>query len=326
MRTQIIDQILNKLGAVDLKKNQSIQSLWSNYGEIYKADLIFPDDTLKVVIKDIYPPSKMQHPRGWNTNVSHQRKLKSYQVEENWYKNYAKRCDETCKVPKLYTSFFDDQRSIFILEDLDVSGFALRKSELSSDEANVCLKWLANFHAEFMSTTPLKLWNKGSYWHLDTRQEEWEQMPTSELKKHAGTLDNKLNNAKFKTLIHGDAKLANFCFTQDMSNVSAVDFQYVGGGCGIKDVVYFMGSCLSSDECEKHASSLLDSYFSMLKIALEERNFQENFNELEKEWRSLFSIAWTDFTRFLMGWMPGHQKINAYSLKLMEEALFKINS
>ncbi len=324
MRTQIIDQILNKLGAVDLKKTQSIQSLWSNYGEIYKADLIFPDDTLKVVIKDIYPPSEMEHPRGWNTDVSHQRKLKSYQVEENWYKDYSKRCDETCKVPKLYTSLSDDHRSVFILEDLDFSGLELRKSKLLPEEAKLCLKWLANFHAQFMGTPAHELWKKGSYWHLDTRQEEWEQMPSSELKKHAKTLDNKLDNAKFKTLVHGDAKLANFCFTQDMSNVAAVDFQYVGSGCGIKDVVYFMGSCLSSDECEKHASTLLNYYFSKLKTSLEERNFQENFKELEQEWRSLYPIAWTDFTRFLMGWMPGHQKINAYSLKLMEEALSQI--
>ena len=65
-------------------------------------------------------------------------------------------------------------------------------------------------------------------------------------------------NCKFKTIVHGDAKLANFCFSHDLSNVAAVDFQYVGGGCGMKDVAYFLGSCLNDQELRTTENELLD--------------------------------------------------------------------
>ena len=51
--------------------------------------------------------------------------------------------------------------------------------------------------------------------------------------------------------------------------VAAVDFQYVGGGCGIKDVAYFIGSCLYEEDCERYEEGLLDWYFSQLKEALD---------------------------------------------------------
>ena len=106
--------------------------------------------------------------------------------------------------------------------------------------------------------SPKKLWQKGSYWHLSTRPDELKAMQHSKLKDAAKSIDEQLNNCKYKTLIHGDAKVANFCFADDMSSVAAVDFQYVGGGCGMKDVAYFLGSCLSSSECENYEKELLD--------------------------------------------------------------------
>jgi hypothetical protein len=38
-----------------------------------------------VVIKHVRLPYQSQHPRGWNTDLSHQRKIKSYHVEMAWY-------------------------------------------------------------------------------------------------------------------------------------------------------------------------------------------------------------------------------------------------
>ena len=120
--------------------------------------------------------------------------------------------------------------------------------------------------------------------------------------------------------MHGDAKAANFCFAND-GRVAAVDFQYVGGGCGMKDVAYFMSSCLTEDECEQRETELLDYYFQTLQAALLARGHSTDFQALETDWRALYPVAWTDFFRFLQGWSPGHWKIHRYSRRLAEEVL-----
>ena len=98
--------------------------------------------------------------------------------------------------------------------------------------------------------------------------------------------------------------------------VAAVDFQYVGGGCGMKDVAYFIGSCLYEEDCEKFETELLDYYFTALKQALSEKQCELNADEVEQSWRPLFPYAWTDFHRFVKGWSPGHWKIHGYSERL----------
>lgn len=69
-----------------------------------------------------------------------------------------------------------------------------------------------------------------------TRPDELSAMKPSHLKGAAEAIDSKLNQCKFQTIVHGDAKVANFCFTPDSKSIAAVDFQYVGSGCGMKDV------------------------------------------------------------------------------------------
>ena len=174
---------------------------------------------------------------------------------------------------------------------------------------------MAQFHACYLNIEPKELWKIGTYWHLDTRPEEWEAMQDLELKKAAALIDEKLNNCVHKTLVHGDAKLANFCFS-NQGEVAGLDFQYVGGGCGIKDVAYFIGSCLNESDCERLESKILDSYFDSLQNALKQEN-----KALEIEWRGLYKIAWADFHRFLKGWSPNHWKINSYSERICKEVI-----
>jgi len=84
----------------------------------------------------------------------------------------------------------------------------------------------------------------------------------------------------------------------------------------MKDVAYFIGSCLKDDQCERREAQLLASYFGELKEALRRRGSPVKGEDVEREWRPLYPVAWTDFHRFLKGWSPGHWKIHSYSEKL----------
>jgi aminoglycoside phosphotransferase (APT) family kinase protein len=159
---------------------------------------------------------------------------------------------------------------------------------------------------------------------LNTRQDEFKAMKAGRLKDAASKLDDLLTNCAFQTIVHGDAKVANFCFSNDVKSAAMVDFQYTGRGCGMKDVVYLLGSCLDAEGCDLFEEELLNFYFSELQKSIAQCNSSVQFEALEFEWRRMYSIAWTDFTRFLQGWMPTHKKLNAYSQKLLDQALSSI--
>ena len=315
--------VLRETQASEILDVSPIQDLWSGYGVINKIALK-GGNIASVIVKHVKTPTQSNHPRGWNSDFSHQRKIKSYHVESNWYENYSALCTENHKVPKLIAKEVTDSEFLFVLEDLDSLGYEKRCHELNQTGIDSCLKWLASFHANFMHTNPLGLWKEGSYWHLETRPDEFKILKDKDLIKAAPLWDSQLKKCKYNTLIHGDAKTANFCFSNDLTKVSAVDFQYIGGGCGMKDLAYFMSSCLDEQGCEQHESEILAKYFNYLRISLQSSNRSINFIELEDEWRKLFPIAWCDFLRFLKGWSPTHWKINTYSDKLLRIALKNI--
>ena len=320
MDAHLRNTILNSTGATDLNPPQTIQSLWSGYGSIDRYTLIGSEHP-SVIVKHVRLPLKNNHPRGWNTDRSHQRKLRSYQVETAWYQHWAMRCGDDCRVPHCLALEQRDDEFLMVLEDLDSSGYPLRKDHVTQGKIITCLAWLANFHATFLTEKPEGLWPTGTYWHLETRPDELATMENGDLKQAATLLDQTLSNAPFQTLVHGDAKLANFCFSSDGAQVAGVDFQYVGGGCGMKDVAYFISSCLNERDCEHMADDLLNAYFIALKNALATHQPHIDAAAVEAAWRPLYAVAWTDFYRFLKGWSPRHWKIHSYSERLAHEVV-----
>ena len=276
-----------------------------------------------MIAKRVRPPAQVAHPRGWASERSHQRKLRSYEVEASWYRHHAPSLGAEARVPACYAAEAREGGFLFVLEDLDAAGYPERRVSLALHEVQACLRWLAHFHARFARRVapggepPRGLWPVGTYWHLETRPDELEAMEPGPLRDAAGALDGALRACAHQTLVHGDAKVANFCFSPDGARVAALDFQYVGGGCGMKDVAYLL-SCLGAAHCERHAEAHLDLYFQVLRQALPA---DLEADALEREWRAMWPLAWADFERFLAGWAPHHAKRDRFAARMTQRAL-----
>lgn len=307
-----------------------VQSLWSGYGSILRLTLE-PDAAAKapipsVIVKHVRPPSAARHPRGWTGRASHERKLRSYEVERTFYSDWHPAPADNHRTARCYAAEALDGGFRFLLEDLDAAGYPERRSTLSDPELRACLRWLAAFHATHLGRAPDGLWPIGTYWHLATRQDELAAMKDDELRAAAPRLDALLRSCPHRTIVHGDAKVANFCFaphrrtsnSPDLPTVAAVDLQYVGAGCGIQDVAYFLSSCLDDEQCEQHAERHLDTYFAALRNYLPATT---DAADVERAWRDLYPAAWADFHRFLDGWAPGHWKMHGYTRRMTREAL-----
>ena len=320
MQHHVRNRILEMTSAADFVREELIQPLWNDYGTLSRI-FLRNGKYASVIVKHIKIPQQLNHPRGFVSSISNERKIKSYKVETHWYQYQNRDMPDSSPTPKCLDAFADGGELFLLLEDLGTRGFDKVLYSVSWSEITVVLSWLANFHAQFLNDAGDGLWPCGTYWHLATRPEELAHIEGTRLHRFAGLLDARLRCGEFPTLVHGDAKLANFLFNKDKTEVAAVDFQYVGLGAAMKDVAYFVGSCLDGSECERLESQLLDVYFDALRPCLPK---EVDAQALQEEWRSLYPIAWADFERFMSGWNPGHRKLTDYSDATTERAIDKI--
>lgn len=344
----LLPQLKQALQDDSLELVEQLQELWSGYGSIVRCYSKAKNQTF--IVKHIKTSMPLaEHPRGWSGDNSHQRKIKSYQVETNFYRHYADSCNQECnqggnkkcnqdcnqadeyssKVPKLHKIIELDDGCLLVMEDLYASGFSISADKNDWQKLKIAITWLANFHSKFMFNNADNLWLQGGYWHLNTRQDELAAMPESNLKQHAALLDKRLKDAKYQTLIHGDAKFDNLCFHTDGNSVATVDFQYIGRGVGVIDLAYLAGSALDQSGLEEFGELILPFYLTALKQALINANSNSNsnsnsnldFEQLSKEYQALYPVAWADFYRFLLGWNPKSWKVNNYINHMTEKAL-----
>lgn len=320
MQEHVVRRILGLTGADGIARTELIQPLWNDYGTLSRVYLQGGEHP-SVIVKHIKIPQESGHPRGFGGSISRARKSRSYAVETRWYQHHNPRVPEGSPTPRCLCAFATGGERFLVLEDLATRGFQLALRAASWSEICVGLRWLASFHARFLGDPAEGLWPSGTYWHLATRPEELARIEGTRLHRFASLLDARLRCGGFPTVVHGDAKLANFLFTEDRARAAAVDFQYVGRGAAMKDVAYFVGSCLSGPECERREAELLAVYFDALGARLPQ---EVDAAALEAEWRALYPVAWADFERFMQGWSPGHYKLTGYSDATTERALDQV--
>ena len=308
----LVERVSTATGARRFVLGPRLQALWGGYGDLWRGELETERGVESVIVKDVRPPAD-------DGSLSHRRKLRSYQVEQTFYARFAERLGDRSRTARPVALSSSGGLFLTVLEDLEQAGFSStgRTTRAALSEA---LRWLAAFHASFLGVAPDGLWKVGTYWHLGTRADELSRLRPGALKTGAGAIDQRLSSARFRTFVHGDAKPENICVARD-DGVAFVDFQYVGGGVGVKDVAYLLNCVVAAKQCADVVPRYLDEYFAALRTELEPKLAPEEVAAVEREWRELFPFAWVDFYRFLQGWAPGRYDPDPFSERLVGQVL-----
>ena len=292
-------------------------TLWAGYGRVTSVDGRRASDgaRLPIVIKRVSPPAAPPA----DDDGGHARKLASYVAEAEFYRRLAPALaapGSGCPVATPLAVVEADAPPYALalaLADLRPTHPVFTKGSLRPPQLAAALRWLAEFHAAFWGVAartdvpPLLAGREGTFWHLATRPAEYDAIPRdwADLKAAAHAIDAALAAAAagpHGCLVHGDAKAANFCWTDGGGGrdvgAAAFDFQYVGRGVGARDVAYLLSSAGSAGDDEE---GLLSLYLAALLAALARRGTDPAGYDAAVL-RSHYDLACADFVRFMAGW------------------------
>ncbi|KAJ3061796.1 hypothetical protein HDU98_002303 [Podochytrium sp. JEL0797] len=290
--------------------DRHLATLWDGFGSIVSRTYRHPNDpsVRHTVVKTVSPR------RSSHQSESFRRKMISYQVERFVYRYLQ---STHASSPSATAGFataemFECGRDFLILQDLSLS-FPCDFIESDPRHAASVITWLSAFHAFFWGRSlPIRsmteqddgnesrdgVWDQGSYWYLATRGTEFKQL-NREWRAVGVKVDGLLNSipGELKTLVHGDAKAENVVVTREGEGegevgVAMFDFQYVGYGSGMKDVVYFLMTSVSGMTRELE-SEMLELYWVHLQQGLKNR-------EDLVDGRKGATPVWKKFTREVM--------------------------
>ena len=361
---------LNVGNITNISRVVEICSLWAGYGTVVsftahatsgasgpeEERLGQREEDLTLVCKVVNPPA--------GAGESHARKVKSYQVECEFYGLLsAELLNNNIHVAKAYhmTSDNDSGEAVIIMSDLRTDfPIQLGRVKVSENILDAAVDWLAKFHAWNWEDSYLwdnsvrctgrispKLWTEGCYWRLDTRRDEFEAIDPDwyDLKNAAGAIANLLKNGsqsnkkgraskgvdtdtdtysidtyrrnRFRTLVHGDYKAANVALRENENGTftcAAYDFQYTGGGYGVRDVTKLIVTSADLGEdtlaAGKQAEgTVLKLYHEKLLHYMEEygRLSPAKISNMRNEYtlevmQQHYELCLLDYVRFMQGW------------------------
>mmetsp|Transcript_29587 Transcript_29587/g.48824 ORF Transcript_29587/g.48824 Transcript_29587/m.48824 type:complete len:321 (-) Transcript_29587:26-988(-) len=273
----------------------SIARLWGGMGQVYRVSSKDGDFVVKY----------MDPRRVSSSSIGDQRKLDSYVVESTFYRDY---CEDLISKGVGLARFLhverEGNRTILCLSVLE--------NAPNDDYYELVLEWLAHFHAATWQSECRGLQEIGTYWHLDTRPDEWDGMSScgweGRLKRAARAIDEFLKDeTSIQSCVHGDVKDANVMW--DGHAVAMCDFQYVGRGCPLKDLCYFLCSNGVADDEE-----YVDVYYQKLCSKI-----KDSPPPNRKEFDKVLELCYCDYLRFMCGWGQWGSDITKRVIKMLDK-------
>ncbi|CAG5100210.1 Oidioi.mRNA.OKI2018_I69.XSR.g16894.t1.cds [Oikopleura dioica] len=322
MKSSVVEEERAAIEALigKFKSAEIIQLLWKGFGAIYRVQ---KEDGSTVILKHFNFAHETEPE---DDPMPNETRFLSFKREISFYEELAN-LSLSAKVPRYIASKDIKSGKVMAMEDLDPIGFPARfknRCNLSFERVIPMVKWLANFHADFWRCEKAEklMWKEATYWNIEKRRDEFERCKEKELDliKLGEKIDRIIHEAKHKTLIHGDGKVENFCFSEDGMDVAGIDFQWSGMGVGTTDLYYLLTSCY--EEFSRY-DEIVDEYFKFFRKAMEGK---PEVDEIEREWRWLWPFIVADFERFLITWNPTHWKRNEYSAQQSKIAVEMIRN
>jgi hypothetical protein len=299
MSAQIVQSLVSQLG-YSVGHVKTVQSLWAGYGAIFSCTA----DGDRLIVKHFTPPA---HRRVENDSEDHRRKLRSYSVERVFYEALSQKLiDAGCIIPSCVGCIDGDDGSIaIVMRDLGehYGSYDIRRGNcLNMEEGKRLLSYLARFHAVFWNARPPEgLWDEGCFWQLGTRMDELQYLDNSWRRwgldrAMAMKIHEKVLHLPHRTIVHGDAKAANFFWFKEQ--VGGYDLQYTGGGSPMKDVAYMLGCSMQEHLIHAHEEVLLRHYHAELTSLLSPEHAADYTFETMQE---AYDLCVADLVRFMCG-------------------------
>lgn len=327
-------------------------SLWSGYGGVYSIQIIRnntnTNQRINLICKIVKPPNNMN-------SEDHERKVKSYRVEVEFYRSFSsKMLENGINLPNcLFNSIETDDKVILLMYDLR-DKFPISLHSLSINESYCALDWIAKFHAFNWEQSNVwesyDIWPEGCYWRLDTRLQEYNSIGKKwkRIKTIAHPIANllrdgmNLNNPRqYRTIIHGDYKIANILFESttnnrlSFNNCASYDYQYTGIGYGARDLVMLIVSSIdlpspqnqTNNYWKDHERGLLEFYHQRLLFHISENInngiYQQdlvNFNNIDESNNTNSQNLEVNLQRMY----PFQNLLNQYELSLVDYMRFML--
>ena len=219
--------------------------------------------------------------------------LGSYENEVRFYQQLAGRLK--VRTPALYFADIDVETASFVLllEDVSPARTGDQLAGCSPEQARTALRELVGLHAPLWGDPSLKelpwlhkdrsgqqLFYLGLLPQLwDGFRDRYAEMLGTEVHQAGDLLfarlpDYLLGETEPWTVVHGDYRLDNLLFREDVSGedggdgtVTVVDWQTVAHGPALQDVAYFIGAGLLPDDRRAHEAALTKLYHDELVAA-----------------------------------------------------------